>query len=62
MMPGFVDPLSQLAAYLAAVMHDFEHGGFTNEFLVQTSSDLAMCYSDRAPMVSNVVSICCFLL
>ena len=31
MLPHYADPLTHLAAYLAAVVHDFEHIGRTND-------------------------------
>jgi hypothetical protein len=52
MVPKFTDNLSVLAALLAAIMHDFEHMGLTNDFLVNCSSMLAIRYNDRAPLVS----------
>lgn len=30
LVPHYADPLLLLAAYLAAVVHDYEHGGLTN--------------------------------
>ena len=32
-------------------MHDFEHRGKTNDFLVNAYDDLAVTYNDRSPMV-----------
>jgi hypothetical protein len=46
-MPGYVDPLHLMACYTAAVMHDFEHGGLTNDFLVNSLDSLAVLYNDR---------------
>lgn len=47
LMPGYVDPLHLMACYSAAVMHDFEHGGLTNDFLVNSLDSLAVLYNDR---------------
>jgi hypothetical protein len=52
MVPHFADRLSVLAALLAAIMHDYEHMGLTNDFLINCSSVLAIRYNDRAPLVS----------
>ncbi len=37
-----MDPLTLLSCYLAAVVHDYEHGGLTNDFLINTSDLLAV--------------------
>merc|ERR1740121_808134 len=36
-----------MACLLAAAAHDFEHPGRTNDFLVRTGHDRAVCYNDR---------------
>lgn len=46
MVPVLTDRLSQLAALMAAIMHDFEHMGLTNDYLVNSSSLLAIRYND----------------
>jgi hypothetical protein len=43
------DPLLLLAAYLAAVVHDYQHTGVTNAFLVTVGHDLAVTYNDVQP-------------
>ena len=48
---GYADPLTTLACYLAAVIHDLGHLGLTNDFLVNTANLLAIRYNDRAPQV-----------
>ncbi len=42
-----------LACYVAAAMHDFEHGGLTNDFLVASADELALTYNDRSPWESH---------
>lgn len=37
-------------------VHDYEHVGLTNDFLVATSSPLAMRYNDRTPLENHHVS------
>ncbi|KAL6745688.1 hypothetical protein V8C86DRAFT_3150849 [Haematococcus lacustris] len=32
--PGYADPLTRLAAYLAAVCHDYQYHGRTNDWLI----------------------------
>ncbi|KAJ9511901.1 hypothetical protein QJQ45_004504 [Haematococcus lacustris] len=53
LIPGYVDPLTHVACLLAAVVHDFEHVGRTNDFLINTGSDLAILYNDRAPLENH---------
>lgn len=51
--PGYADPLTQMACLLAAVVHDFEHVGHTNDFLVNSQDLLALRYNDRAPLENH---------
>jgi hypothetical protein len=37
-----------MAALLAAAMHDYDHRGLTNDFLVKTSDERALLYNDQA--------------
>ncbi|XP_022111767.1 calcium/calmodulin-dependent 3',5'-cyclic nucleotide phosphodiesterase 1A-like isoform X3 [Acanthaster planci] len=45
-----------IAALLAAIIHDFEHTGTTNAFHVNTSSDMALLYNDRAVLENHHIS------
>ncbi|GIM16339.1 hypothetical protein Vretimale_18970 [Volvox reticuliferus] len=51
--PGYVDPLTLMACYLAAAVHDYEHGGLTNDYLINSSDLLALRYNDRAPLENH---------
>ncbi|KAF5831042.1 hypothetical protein DUNSADRAFT_13673 [Dunaliella salina] len=53
---AIADPLFMLSAYLAAIIHDFEHQGLTNAFLIATESPLAMRYNDSAPLEQHHLS------
>ncbi|KXZ49452.1 hypothetical protein GPECTOR_21g678 [Gonium pectorale] len=53
MTAHYLDPLGLLAAYFAAVVHDYGHHGLTNDFLIATSHPLAVRYNDRCPMESH---------
>jgi hypothetical protein len=35
------------------VVHDFEHGGLTNDFLVNSLDLLAVRYNDRSPLENH---------
>ncbi|GIL58439.1 hypothetical protein Vafri_13575 [Volvox africanus] len=49
----YVDHLGLLAAYFAAIVHDYGHPGLTNDFLVATSDPLAVRYNDRSPLENH---------
>nr|XP_020470991.1 calcium/calmodulin-dependent 3',5'-cyclic nucleotide phosphodiesterase 1C-like isoform X2 [Monopterus albus] len=56
---GMVQWLTELeifAIIFAAAIHDFQHTGTTNNFHVQTRSDIAMLYNDRAVQENHHVS------
>uniref|UniRef100_A0A8C5HDT3 Phosphodiesterase n=1 Tax=Gouania willdenowi TaxID=441366 RepID=A0A8C5HDT3_GOUWI len=56
---GMVHWLTELeifAIILAAAIHDYEHTGTTNNFHVQTRSDTALLYNDRAVQENHHVS------
>ncbi len=53
LMPGYVDQTAMLAAYLAAIVHDYEHRGRNNDFLINTHDDLAVQFNDRSPMENH---------
>ncbi|XP_078071634.1 dual specificity calcium/calmodulin-dependent 3',5'-cyclic nucleotide phosphodiesterase 1A-like [Mustelus asterias] len=56
---GIVHWMSELeifAIIFAAAIHDFEHTGTTNNFHIQTRSDTAILYNDRAVQESHHVS------
>jgi hypothetical protein len=41
---------------LVQILHDFQHGGLSNDFLVQSSDPLALLYNDRSPLENHHVS------
>jgi len=45
--------LEVMALYTAAAMHDFQHPGRTNSFLVATNSPLALLYNDRSVLENH---------
>ncbi|KAJ9508776.1 hypothetical protein QJQ45_028082 [Haematococcus lacustris] len=57
MQPLYADPLTQLACYLAAAVHDLDHKGVTNDFLVSSHHQLALLYNDRSPMENHHLTL-----
>ncbi|XP_075992693.1 phosphodiesterase 1c isoform X8 [Anticarsia gemmatalis] len=56
---GLMNWLSDLeifATLVAAVVHDFEHTGTTNNFHVMSGSDTALLYNDRAVLENHHIS------
>ncbi|EFJ48257.1 3'5'-cyclic nucleotide phosphodiesterase [Volvox carteri f. nagariensis] len=49
----YLDQLGLLAAYFAAIVHDYGHPGLTNDFLVATSDPLAVRYNDKSPLENH---------
>lgn len=47
------DRLSLLASYIAALIHDFEHTGVNNDFLIKTNHDLAITYNLQSPLENH---------
>ena len=39
--------------FLSAVIHDYDHKGVNNDFLIKTQDDLAVRYNDKAPMENH---------
>lgn len=50
-LAGLIPGLELMALYVAAAMHDYDHPGRTNAFLVATS----------APQVNKQLTSCCFI-
>jgi len=50
---GNCPALELMALYTAAAMHDYDHGGRTNNFLVETYSPLAILYNDRSVLENH---------
>jgi hypothetical protein len=48
-----VPPHTQLAFYVAAAVHDYQHPGTSNDFQVRSGSPLALLYNDRSPLENH---------
>ena len=49
-------PLELLGLYCSAAMHDYEHPGRNNQFLVSINSPLALLYNDRSVLENHHAS------
>ena len=47
------DPLIVLSCLFAAIIHDYDHTGVTNEFLIRTHDVLAIRYNDTSPLENH---------
>ncbi|KAM9839426.1 dual specificity calcium/calmodulin-dependent 3',5'-cyclic nucleotide phosphodiesterase 1A-like [Aulostomus maculatus] len=61
-MVHWLNELEIFAIIFAAAIHDYEHTGTTNNFHIQTRSDTAMLYNDRAVLENHHVSAAYCLL
>ena len=44
------------------IVHDYDHGGLTNDYLIASRHDLAILYNDRAPLENHHVAAAFHLL
>ncbi|KAA6425466.1 MAG: hypothetical protein FRX49_04364, partial [Trebouxia sp. A1-2] len=42
-----------MSAYWSAAVHDFEHGGVNNDFLIKTAHPLSITYNDQSPLENH---------
>ncbi|XP_068173333.1 cGMP-inhibited 3',5'-cyclic phosphodiesterase 3A-like [Antennarius striatus] len=52
-LAGLIPSLELMALYVAAAMHDYDHPGRTNAFLVATSAPQALLYNDRSVLENH---------
>uniref|UniRef100_A0A8C4YFB5 Phosphodiesterase n=1 Tax=Gopherus evgoodei TaxID=1825980 RepID=A0A8C4YFB5_9SAUR len=54
---GNLDHLDEVAALIAATVHDVDHPGRTNSFLCNAGSELAVLYNDTAVLESHHIAL-----
>ncbi|XP_026173807.1 cGMP-inhibited 3',5'-cyclic phosphodiesterase A-like isoform X2 [Mastacembelus armatus] len=52
-LAGLIPALELMALFVAAAMHDYDHPGRTNAFLVATSAPQALLYNDRSVLENH---------
>ncbi|KAG7454561.1 hypothetical protein MATL_G00261040 [Megalops atlanticus] len=52
-LSGLIPALELMALYVAAAMHDYDHPGRTNAFLVATGAPQAVLYNDRSVLENH---------
>ncbi|CAK6961613.1 cGMP-inhibited 3'%2C5'-cyclic phosphodiesterase 3A-like [Scomber scombrus] len=52
-LSGLIPALELMALYVAAAMHDYDHPGRTNAFLVASSAPQAVLYNDRSVLENH---------
>ncbi|KAK9822974.1 hypothetical protein WJX74_010416 [Apatococcus lobatus] len=53
---GILDGITMLACYFAAIIHDYDHQGLNNDFLIKTRHPLAILYNDASPNENHHVA------
>ncbi|KAL6760116.1 3',5'-cyclic-nucleotide phosphodiesterase [Haematococcus lacustris] len=50
---GYCDEVGLVSCYLSSIIHDYEHKGVNNDYLIRVSDSLAVLYNDRSPMENH---------
>ncbi len=55
-------PIEIFAALFASSIHDVDHPGLTNQYLINTTSDLALLYNDESVLENHHLAVAFKLL
>ena len=59
---GAISRNQHLSSYWSAAVHDYEHAGLNNDFLIKTQHPLALLYNDQSPLENHHMSAAVSLL
>ena len=62
LLQNIFSPLEILAVLLAAAVHDVDHPGKTNQFLINSNDDLAVMYNDESVLENHHLAVAFKLL
>jgi cAMP-specific phosphodiesterase 4 len=61
-LEGVFSDLEILAAIFASSIHDVDHPGFTNQYLINTQNELAIMYNDESVLEQHHLAVAFKLL